>query len=318
MIGSKGTEGSGNKFTTPESMIEHLVETSKSYLGDSAKTRDGAGILLARLVIRTDMMSLGLLTSFASWATTCMEEAKANPFTVVGVLTTLSVVFKHGQRHELLPIIGLFLPAALDCASNASNAFTRKLGVKLVQRVGLTFLEPKVAAWRYQRGNRSLLHHLEGSEVGNKCEMTAAEDEDEDIPEALEDVIEFLLCGLRDRDTIVRWSAAKGMGRICNRLPQALADDVVEAVFELLTGQEAEHAWHGGCLAMAELARRGLLLPERLFMAIPVVTRYDLLINSQRGTTASPHLPSPPPPPPHPPPPPPRRLGSQGPGVRRA
>jgi hypothetical protein len=88
MIGSKGTEGSGNKFTTPESMIEHLVETSKSYLGDSAKTRDGAGILLARLVIRTDMMSLGLLTSFASWATTCMEEAKANPFTVVGVLTT--------------------------------------------------------------------------------------------------------------------------------------------------------------------------------------------------------------------------------------
>jgi len=37
------------------------------------------------------------------------------------------------------------------------------------------------------------------------------EDEgDEDVPDELEEIAEQLLCGLRDKDTIVRWSAAKG------------------------------------------------------------------------------------------------------------
>jgi hypothetical protein len=40
---------------------------------------------------------------------------------------------------------------------------------------------------------------------------------------------------------------------------------------QLLSPSEGDSAWHGGCLALAELARRGLLLPARLPLAIPCV-----------------------------------------------
>ncbi|CAN0583774.1 unnamed protein product, partial [Ectocarpus sp. 12 AP-2014] len=57
------------------------------------------------------------------------------------------------------------------------------------------------------------------------------------------------------------------------------ADDVVCSVLDLFVEAEWDGAWHGGCLALAELARRGLLLPERLPRACPLVRRalaYDV------------------------------------------
>lgn len=52
-----------------------------------------------------------------------------------------------------------------------------------------------------------------------------------------------------------RWSAAKGIGRITGRLPKELADDVVTSVLELFSLRESDSAWHGGCLALAELGK---------------------------------------------------------------
>ena len=54
------------------------------------------------------------------------------------------------------------------------------------------------------------------------------------------------------------------IGRVTGRLPRELADEVVASIMELFTITETDGAWHGGCLALAELGRRGLLLPHRL------------------------------------------------------
>ena len=43
----------------------------------------------------------------------------------------------------------------------SANTLVRKLAVKLVQRLGLVFLPPRIAPWRYQRGFRSLLAGLQ-------------------------------------------------------------------------------------------------------------------------------------------------------------
>ena len=116
----------------------------------------------------------------------------------------------------------------------------------------------------------------------------------------------MLLCGLRDVDSVVRWSAAKGVGRVTSRLPRSLGDDVLHSLLdcfrsvghtsvlvavlreclccpavlarETQPGMEVSLSVLSrrdvcpsecavlcpGCLAVAELGRRGLLLPERL------------------------------------------------------
>ncbi len=62
-----------------------------------------------------------------------------------------------------------------------------------------------------------------------------ADDGDEEIElvEEVEEVVEALLLALRDRDTVVRWSGAKGVGRITGCLPAELGDEVVESVLGL-------------------------------------------------------------------------------------
>jgi len=52
----------------------------------------------------------------------------------------------------------------------------------------------------------------ETSKAESYKENTSNENDEEgyDIPDEIEDVIEELLCGLRDKETVIRWSAAKG------------------------------------------------------------------------------------------------------------
>lgn len=50
-----------------------------------------------------------------------------------------------------------------------------------------------------------------------------------------------------------RYSAAKGVGRITGRLSKTYGNEVVNAVLSMLSPEENDNAWHGGCLALAEL-----------------------------------------------------------------
>lgn len=74
----------------------------------------------------------------------------------------------------------------------------------------------------------------------------------------------------------MRYSAAKGIARICERLPVDFAEQVLDQVLHLFSIHSiavasiydmpsvAESTWHGACLACAEMARRGLIPDERL------------------------------------------------------
>ncbi|XP_022379305.1 tubulin-specific chaperone D isoform X2 [Enhydra lutris kenyoni] len=285
----------GNLLTQPGQMrmsiTDRILQITKTYLVVSDKARDAAAILVSKFVTRPDVRQ-EKMAGFLDWSLHTLARSSFQTIEGViamdGTLQALAQIFKHGKREDCLPYAATVLKCLEGCRLPDSNqTLLRKLGVKLVQRLGLTFLKPRVATWRYQRGHRSLAANLQlcaQSQRETKTHVEAPDsDGDYDIPEEVESVIEQLLVGLKDQDTIVRWSAAKGIGRTAARLPRAPADDVVGSVLDCFSFQETDNAWHGGCLALAELGRRGLLLPSRLEDVVPVILK-ALTYEEKRGS----------------------------------
>ena len=61
-------------------------------------------------------------------------------------------------------------------------------------------------------------------------------DDEYDVPEEVEDVIEELLAGLRDRETVVRWTAAKGIFLLnhLNKIDKYISAETATQVYLLL------------------------------------------------------------------------------------
>eukprot|EP00056_Hartaetosiga_gracilis_P004161 m.72138 g.72138 ORF g.72138 m.72138 type:complete len:1268 (-) comp11728_c0_seq1:502-4305(-) len=281
-------------------VVRKIFAVCKQYLSATDKASDGAAQVAARFFSRPDVASNEHLHAFMTWgigAITQSEDISFSPI-AVGVLKSFAAMFKIGKREHLLPYAAdLIELIESNHLMQNSNTLIRKLTMKLIQRVGLVYLPPRVAKWRYNRGARSLTHNIKQSENcddnnnngdnvthadvkehrgdGHTNEEEEEGEDDYEIADEIEVIVDVLLSGLGDKDTIVRWSSAKGIGRITGRLPQELADEVVLSLLEKLNIYESDMCWHGACLALAELARRGLLLPERLNEVMPLV--YDAL-----------------------------------------
>lgn len=68
-------------------------------------------------------------------------------------------------------------------------------------------MKVRIATWRYNRGTRSLEQNLLNAEpkaFETKNIQNADEDDDDEIPLLLEDIIQELMEGLKDTDIIVR------------------------------------------------------------------------------------------------------------------
>jgi hypothetical protein len=189
---------------------------------------------------------------------------------------------------DVLPIVLNDVTVLSKSNAAAKSSLLRKYLIKLTQRIGLVCLPHRSPSWRYVAQTASLSENMSTSSsqrLAPDHTVTAIlqpeslddqEDEDMDVPEILEEIIEMLLSGLRDTDTVVRWSAAKGIGRVTSRLTSVLSDEVLSSVLELFSPGEGDGSWHGGCLALAELARRGLLLPRSFPLVVPVIVKVVL------------------------------------------
>ncbi|GJE97138.1 tubulin folding cofactor D C terminal domain-containing protein [Phanerochaete sordida] len=257
------------QFDEPENVgktASDLESVAKSFLGKAGMEREGASILLARLYARQDTNAR--LPAFLEWATVALKD-RDSLFLSVGALQVICDLAKTGSTSQVLPHAPLLLEIARTVESNEmlmGNTLVRKFRIKLLSRVLLRLLPPRRRA------------AMRGKALMSSTEQADAEEDEEDVdvPDELEDTLGSLFDALQDKDTIVRYSSAKAIARISERLPADFVSQITQQVLALFEIHSlgaaalydlpalAEATWHGACLACAELARRGLVADAHL------------------------------------------------------
>ena len=84
-------------------------------------------------------------------------------FLVCGLFESLCGIFKRVQRSELLPLIpSVMEQLRIEREAKVTNSAKKELMVRLLTRIGLTYLKPRVAVWAFKKKNKSLLNNLSG------------------------------------------------------------------------------------------------------------------------------------------------------------
>lgn len=281
----------------PSPLVLKILDISKEHLSRAGPMRRFSGLVLSRLLTRPDMPIV--FARFIEWTLEfplSLTEDNINQFRLLGIMEALASIFKVGSRKILVEVVAKIwtnISHLMKSPVSARNPLLRKYIIKLSQRIGLVCLPHHSMPWRYMArsislGQNILLNATDNSypcsnaqQVVHANDMLTKEicEEEMDVPEIIEEIIELLLSGLRDTDTIVRWSAAKGIGRITACLTYSLAEEVLSSILELFSPGERDGSWHGGCLALAEFARRGLLLPVSFSKVVPLIIKalhYDI------------------------------------------
>ncbi|OXB38247.1 hypothetical protein LQV05_006482 [Cryptococcus neoformans] len=246
--------------------------------------REGAyaALVLAKLLSRED--AVRNLPGFFAWATSEIEEGdRESESHLIASLLTLLALLPSLLKPNHLPLVEVFLeekllPHLRGSRTAAESGLIRKLVIKAKGRLWVSKLGKK---------------YFDGDDV--------------DLPEGLEEILDDLMGCLSDKDTIVRYSSAKYLSRISALLPPAFSSQIVIATIALFAGteeepvqftsfgividpggssasggtmgfggsevQRGEARWHGVCLALAEMGRRGLIQGEAVEGAVEWVVK---------------------------------------------
>eukprot|EP00004_Rigifila_ramosa_P020245 TRINITY_DN5246_c0_g1_i1.p1 TRINITY_DN5246_c0_g1~~TRINITY_DN5246_c0_g1_i1.p1 ORF type:complete len:953 (-),score=244.07 TRINITY_DN5246_c0_g1_i1:1026-3854(-) len=273
-----------------ESLVEKIIFHVRFTLQTSGPLSEVSAFLLSRLLTRPDIIESSIFSNFMQSIE--KDLSSTQPYVVAGSLRVICLIFKIGTRNLLAPIaLTLFRSADLYTSGDmrwANNALIRKMSVKATQRIALVCLSPTLSLWRYSRGHRNILSGTGQIKIQSKSTetettrtttpaVTNIPDHNKAAPgeelEIVEHVIGLSLSALGDRDGDVRWSGAKAIARMCERLSLPFADQVIGHLLGNFEHIEKEHEWHGSLLSLAEFGRRGILLPERLHTAVSVVVK---------------------------------------------
>ncbi|KAK5132295.1 hypothetical protein LTR08_009203 [Meristemomyces frigidus] len=245
--------------STPQdlpSLAFRVLRVGMGYLSMSTKAQDAAAAMLVRLVIRPDIQKLGLADSVVARALDRVQGDALNVSVTIyerlGPLRLLTGIATSADLSHLTPVIYRACEklAATEHSSTMGNAVAEKLVVKIFRNIAILCL-------RSASANGPLRSFLEKAEV-------------------LETVIDHLLRSLGDRDTPVRFAAAKAVSLVILELGPGMGHEVIQAVLDTFkedmpregSGLDFRTAnalrWHGLTLALAHALFKRTASPEQL------------------------------------------------------
>ncbi|KAL7074229.1 hypothetical protein ACQ4LE_006412 [Meloidogyne hapla] len=258
--------------------------------------------LLAQILTRTPVNTSALEARFLNFQNVFVkfQSEMDGGRQLINQLALANALLKWGRRSDIRPFTEkLFASLSKEFLfAQCTNILVRDLISKLLQRISFVLLRPKLASWRYRCGYRSIEETLKRDKTSKQSSLQDTRDHpnqeeesqnenDADIPyDLIETILGQLLLKLRDRDNLVRWTSAKGIARICARIPLEMAAQVVSSIFKDIfedkTEQNVGSSWMGGCLVLAELCRRGCLLPDQVPKVISLVLSRSLVFESNQ------------------------------------
>jgi hypothetical protein len=251
-LASVDTETTGARCNCPP-LGRRILVLGQVALSEPSAGRDRAARVLGRLLARPDTGDL-MEKDFLPWALSCA--ADSDLFLAPGALRTLAFAFKSCRAERasaLAPIAWASLEEQVSHTQrHHTSPLSRHMLIKAQQRIALGLLN--------------------GSDTG-------------EVSEQIENAVERALDACRDRDTSVRWSGAKALSRIAVQLGADAAEDIASSALALLSNTESDSAWHGGCLAVAELSRRRCL-PESLLDDATQKSALALLYERRQGAAS--------------------------------
>lgn len=235
---------------------------------DSPTNRQSvAAALLVRLSLRPDMHRFNMLDSLLTWALSRLKaEKKAAAATIhqaVGLLTLLNGIIASGAMDEVAPHLQLVYATVTHVFSNTSDHYR--------------LLQDSAAAKRQSvKIKRNIVVHLLQARDSQQDAIHEVVQAMLNTASALEDVVDYLLTLLADRDTQVRIAASKALSLIATKLDAPMAEEVVEAILGSLQEDVLDDThgktlttvnpvrWHGLVLTLSHMLFRRTPAPGQL------------------------------------------------------
>lgn len=237
-------------------LISRILRIGLQYLHTPTKAQDAAAAMLVRLSIRPDVQKFRLADSLVNDRLPKLEGAAAempNMYEMLGSLRYVAGLASSAELSQLIPSIYRTCEKTFDendASTLSSNAVAKKVIVKIFRNIAILSL-------RSANADGPLASFLQTTGV-------------------LENVIDYLLRSLGDKDTPVRYAAAKAISLIVLELEPEMAHEVIQALLDSFNEDMPQSAlvvdfttanplkWHGLTLALSHTLFKRSASPAQL------------------------------------------------------